>query len=135
MAGQLTIDTLRASSGVLATQNGMTGIAKAWVNFNGGDGNTAGVINGSFNVSSITVNGTGQFTVNYTTALPNANYVISGSAARNDGTTNGPFSMGVNGASLPTTTTAYIVVGYGGSRASAGSCNLSIQVNFLATST
>mgnify|MGYP000388481891 CR=1 FL=1 len=49
MAGQLTIDTLKASSGVLATQNGMTGIAKAWVTFQGGNGNTAGVINNSFN--------------------------------------------------------------------------------------
>ena len=108
--------------------------AKAWVNFLGGDGNTAGTINGSYNVSSITVNGTGQFTVNYTSALPNANYVVAGSAARNDGTTNGPFSMGVNGASLPTTTTAYIVVGYGGSRASAGSTNSSIAVYFVAFS-
>jgi hypothetical protein len=74
MAGQLTLDTLKASSGVLATQNGMTGIAKAWVNFQGGNGNTAGTINESFNVSSITVNGTGDYTVNFTTAMANANY-------------------------------------------------------------
>jgi hypothetical protein len=71
MAGQLTIDTLRAGSGVLATQNGMTGIAKAWVNFNG-TGTVA--IRDSFNVSSITDNGTGDYTVNFTTAMPNANY-------------------------------------------------------------
>jgi hypothetical protein len=75
MAGQLTIDTLRAGSGVLATQNGMTGIAKAWVNFDGGNGNTAGTINSSFNVSSITVNSQGNYTVNMTTAMPNTNYV------------------------------------------------------------
>jgi hypothetical protein len=78
MAGQLTLDTLKASSGVLATQNGMTGIAKAWVNFQGGNGNTAGTINASFNVSSITVNGTGDYTVNFTTAMLSANYVTSG---------------------------------------------------------
>jgi hypothetical protein len=72
MAGQLTVDTLRAGSGVLATQNGMTGIAKAWVQFNG-QGTVA--INGSFNVSSITDNGTGDYTVNFTTAMPNINYV------------------------------------------------------------
>jgi hypothetical protein len=65
------ISTLNAPSGVLATQNGMTGIAKAWVNFNG-TGTVA--INGSFNVSSITDNGTGDYTVNFTTAMPNANY-------------------------------------------------------------
>jgi hypothetical protein len=67
MAGQLTIDTLRAGSGVLATQNGMTGIAKAWVNF---DGTTSpGTIRGSFNVSSVTRNSTGNYTVNFTTAM------------------------------------------------------------------
>jgi hypothetical protein len=74
MAGQLTIDTLRAGSGVLATQNGMTGIAKAWVNFNG-TGTPA--IRDSFNVSSITDNGTGAYTINFTTAMPNANFGAS----------------------------------------------------------
>jgi hypothetical protein len=73
MAGQLTIDTLKASSGVLATQNGMTGIAKAWVYF--GYISSAITINGSFNVSSVTRNGTGDYTLNFTTAMPNANYV------------------------------------------------------------
>jgi hypothetical protein len=70
MAGQLTIDTLRAGSGVLATQNGMTGIAKAWLNYNG---NTNTIL-GSFNVSSVTVNGTGDYSANFTTAMPNATY-------------------------------------------------------------
>jgi hypothetical protein len=69
MAGQLTIDTLRASSGVLATQNGMTGICKAWVRFNGSQ-----VIASSFNVSSITNISTGYYQVNFTTTLPDANY-------------------------------------------------------------
>ena len=78
MAGQLTIDTLKASSGVLATQNGMTGICKAWAKFQGGNGNTAGVITASFNVSSITVNGTGDYTANFTTAMPDANYSCVG---------------------------------------------------------
>ena len=74
MAGQLTIDTLKASSGVLATQNGMTGIAKAWVNFAG----ASGTINGSFNVSSVTRYATGDYTITYSTALSNANYAVSG---------------------------------------------------------
>lgn len=81
MAGALTISTLNNDTGVLATQNGMTGIAKAWVNFNG-TGTVA--IRASFNVSSITDNGTGDYTVNFTTAMPNANYAVSG-AARYDG--------------------------------------------------
>jgi hypothetical protein len=71
MAGKVVVSTLNDDTGVLATQNGITGIAKAWVNFNG-TGTVA--IRGSFNVSSITDNGTGNYTVNFTTAMPNANY-------------------------------------------------------------
>jgi hypothetical protein len=75
MAGALTISTLNNDTGVLATQNGMNGIAKAWVNFNG-TGTPA--IRASFNVSSITDNGTGDYTVNFTTAMPDANYSLAG---------------------------------------------------------
>jgi hypothetical protein len=77
MAGALTISTLNNDTGVLATQNGMSGITKAWVNFNG-TGTVA--IRSSFNVSSITDNGTGDYTINFTTAMPNANYSLSGTA-------------------------------------------------------
>jgi hypothetical protein len=77
MAGRVVVSTLNDDTGVLATQNGMTGIAKAWVNFNG-TGTVA--IVGSFNVSSITDNGTGNYTVNFTTAMPNANYSWAGAA-------------------------------------------------------
>jgi hypothetical protein len=87
MAGALTISTLNNDTGVLATQNGMTGIAKAWCQFTAGGGNTAGVINGSFNVSSITVNASGNFTVNLTTALANINYSVVGSASTNTSST------------------------------------------------
>jgi hypothetical protein len=44
---------------------------RAWVNFNG-TGTVA--IRASFNVSSITDGGTGDYTVNFTTAMPDANY-------------------------------------------------------------
>lgn len=47
---------------------------KAWVNFNG-TGTVA--IRAAFNVSSITDNGVGQYTVNFTTAMPDANYAIA----------------------------------------------------------
>jgi len=50
---------------------------RAWVNFNG-TGTVA--IRASGNVSSITDNGTGNYTVNFTTAMPDANYAWSGSA-------------------------------------------------------
>jgi hypothetical protein len=45
---------------------------RAWVNFNG-TGTVA--IVGSGNVSSITDNGTGNYTINFATAMPDANYV------------------------------------------------------------
>jgi hypothetical protein len=75
MAGRITVSTLNDDTGVLATQNGMTGIAKAWVNFNGTSTTT---IRGSFNVGSITKNSTGNYTVNFTTAMPDSNYVVTG---------------------------------------------------------
>ena len=56
---------------------------RAWVNFNG-TGSVA--IRASGNVSSISDNGTGDYTVNLTTAMPDANYAVSGSCV---GTTGG----------------------------------------------
>jgi hypothetical protein len=52
-------------------------VARAWVNFNG-TGTVA--IRASGNVSSITDNGTGDYTLNFTTAMPNANYSVVGNA-------------------------------------------------------
>jgi hypothetical protein len=103
--GTINVDTLTASTGVLATQNGMTGIAKAWVQFLG----ASGTINGSFNISSVTRNSTGQYTVNFTTAMANANYAISVAASPNSaGTVNGGlntiFTSGGAALSTPTTT-------------------------------
>lgn len=77
MAGELRVDSLKASTGVLATQNGMNGIAKAWVMFQGGGDNTAGVVNNSFNVSSVTVTGTGGYLVNFTTPMPAVIYAVT----------------------------------------------------------
>jgi len=54
--------------------------ARAWVNFNG-TGTVA--IRDSGNVSSITDNGTGNYTINFTTAMPNANYSVVGAAGKN----------------------------------------------------
>ena len=56
-------------------------VAKAWVNFNG-TGTVA--IRASYNVSSITDNNTGDYTVNFTTAMVDANYVGVG-ACGDDG--------------------------------------------------
>jgi hypothetical protein len=50
-------------------------MCRAWVNFNG-TGTVA--IRASGNVTSITDNGTGDYTVNFTTAMTDANYSVSG---------------------------------------------------------
>jgi hypothetical protein len=109
MAGALTISTLNNDTGVLATQNGMTGIAKAWVNFNG-TGTVA--IRDSFNVSSITDLGTGSYAINFATAMPNANYgtyVTSGFTAGAGGTVGvANFSRQADATVAPTTSAVTI---------------------------
>lgn len=63
---------LKAGYGSLAKTYG----CRAWVNFNG-TGTVA--IRASGNITSITDNGTGDYTLNFTTAMPDANYEFSGS--------------------------------------------------------
>jgi len=67
-----TVTTLNAPSGVLATQNGMNGVAKAWITFAGG----AGTITQAFNISSMTKVATGRYTFSFTTAMPNTTFAI-----------------------------------------------------------
>jgi hypothetical protein len=71
------------TSGNVLTSNGTTwastngsGLAKAWVSFN-----ASGTILKAYNVSSITVRGTGQWTINFATALADGNYVMAGNCA------------------------------------------------------
>ena len=77
--GKANIDTIQSSTAGTPPQfndgNGtQTGtLCRAWVNFNG-TGTVA--IRASFNVSSITDNGTGDYTVNFTTAMPDTNYAV-----------------------------------------------------------
>lgn len=99
----LRVTTITTPSGGQPT---IDGLARAWVNFNG-TGTVA--IRASLNVSSITDNGTGNYTVNFTTAMPDANYatnvtsaVISG-AARN-------FSAGITETDTYSTTAVKVAV-------------------------
>ena len=83
----LTIDT----SGNLGFNSGYGSVAtaygtRAWVNFNG-TGTVA--IRGSANVSSITDNGVGDYTVNFTNSMPDTNYAFFAGAQAN-GVANGP---------------------------------------------
>lgn len=74
-------------SASVATVSGTAPIymCRAWVNFNG-TGTVA--IRSSGNVSSITDNGTGNYTVNFTTAMSDANYSVTALSSRDASTSN-----------------------------------------------
>jgi hypothetical protein len=77
---------------------------RAWVNFNG-TGTVA--IRASGNVSSITDNGTGDYTVNFTTNMPDANYApVFGVAASGAGEVGGANTT--EAASITTLTTSSV---------------------------
>jgi uncharacterized protein (DUF4415 family) len=80
---------------------------RAWVNFNG-TGTVA--IRESGNVSSLTDNGTGQYTINFTTAMPDANYCVVLGGARTDNNTNST-GMGFSKAHTRTTSSVQFLTG------------------------
>ena len=101
-----TFTTPNIDSAQFATVSGTAPIypCRAWVNFNG-TGTVA--IRASGNVSSITDNGVGDYTVNFTTAMPDANYCIVGSSG--SGNAYGSYAFNNPGA---------------GSRFAVGSCRI-----------
>jgi len=60
------------------TENGT--LCRAWVNF---DGQGTVAIRADFNVSSITDNGTGDYTVNFSNSLPDGNYCLVATQGQN----------------------------------------------------
>jgi hypothetical protein len=101
MAGTVVANVLNTDTGLFQTNNAYNGIAKAWVNFNGLSGSVA--IRASFNVSSITRNGTGDYTISFTTSMPDANYSVSGTCNPNITGSSGRF-ISAPYATAPTTT-------------------------------
>ena len=101
-----TFTTPNIDSAQFATVSGTAPIypCRAWVNFNG-TGTVA--IRASGNVSSITDNGVGDYTVNFTTAMTDANYCIVGSSG--SGNAYGSYAFNNPGA---------------GSRFAVGSCRI-----------
>jgi hypothetical protein len=74
MAGTLTISTLSDGTNSTSATNPIMGSAKAWVQF------TGGTINASYNVSSLTTNGSGDYTVNFTNAFADNKYAFTGAS-------------------------------------------------------
>lgn len=95
---------------------------KAWVNFNG----TSTVsITASYNVSSITDNGTGNYTLNFTTAISDANYSFFGQTRRESS------GFGENGlvpglGDTKTTSALQVRTGFGTTQADYPEINVSI---------
>jgi hypothetical protein len=97
---------------------------RAWVNFNG-TGTVA--IRASGNVSSITDNGTGDYTVNFTTAMPDANYatLVSGDQ-QGSGTINN--AIGTFEASPAGTTSSVRVLSQRSNGAETDLLNISVAI-------
>ena len=76
MASELRVNTLKDAAGnnSIATSVVASGSAKAWVNFNG---TSTVAIRASNNVASITDNGSGDYTANFTSAITDANYAVT----------------------------------------------------------
>jgi hypothetical protein len=104
----LRVDNFGPSAG--GTTYSARGIAKAWVNFNG-TGTIA--VRNSENVTSLTDNGIGEYFVNLTSSMGNADYSISGMAQ--DPSSSGgsrPRTGLTEWSDIPSTTTAIKVVSY-----------------------
>ena len=104
-----TLTTPNINSAQVATVSGTAPLymCRAWVNFNG-TGTVA--ILGSGNVTSITDNGTGDYTLNFTTAMPDVNYVMAGSV---DDTALGGYVV-LGNSNTARTTSAYRFRTWGG---------------------
>jgi hypothetical protein len=124
MAGTIVADNIQAAStSTLVLKNGVANtpptiqdsagtqigtFCRAWVNFNG---TSTVAIRASFNVSSITDNGTGDYTVNLTTAMPDVNFVTN-VTVRREAAFGGPPATAVDqyaATSRPNTTTSTTV--------------------------
>ncbi len=108
------MSTLRITT--LATQDGTYSVpsetlsraaCRAWVNFNG-TGTVA--IRASYNVSSITDNDTGDYTVNFTNALADANYNFVCSGRQALVANNNDYAYGLQESFTPTTTALRVTV-------------------------
>ena len=96
---------MNSGYGSVATAYG----CRAWVNFNG-TGTVA--IRDSGNVSSITDNGVGTYAINFTNAMPDANYAIVGTTNNfgNTAAASGAFVVEQDSTAAPTISDVQIKV-------------------------
>lgn len=130
VAGSTTNITIGSTTGTstttlngTVTATGLTNSVKAWVSFNG-TGTVA--INASYNVTSITDNGVGDYTVNFTTALADANYAVAG-YTRNAGGAGAVTVAAISTSGAQTTTACRFVTSY----AAAGVDCIQVNATFI----
>ena len=96
-----TVSSTQIAAALNASGSAPIYAARAWVNFNGA-GTVA--INSSGNVTSVTDNGVGLYTVNFTTAMQDALYCVVGSAFGESGVTYSsllaPYALTTSGVSV-----------------------------------
>lgn len=118
-----TFTTPNINSAQFATVSGTAPIypCRAWVNFNG-TGTVA--IRASGNVSSITDNGTGNYTVNFATAMPDANYCFQGTSNKIAGS----FNCQVTVVGTPSVTTCQVLTQNDGNDSQADATIVSVSI-------
>ena len=87
MAGTLTISTLSDGTNSTSSTNCIQGSAKAWIAYKG---TSTQSIYASYNVSSVTVNGSGNYTINFTNAFADTNYSANCSSGVSTGSAGWP---------------------------------------------
>jgi hypothetical protein len=97
-------------------------LARAWINFNG-TGTPASRANN--NVSSITDSGVGRYSINFTSAMPDANYNVVGAASTTDALTTCA-TVSVNETTAPTASAVAIRTNVGTSNIDVVYCNVTI---------
>jgi len=93
--------SVRTSSGTYTDV--ARGVAKAWVNFDG----STGTRRASYNVTSVTRNGTGDYTINFTTAMPDTNFATLITTGTNS---DNPTIMNIQGVTGSSTTSSIRIV-------------------------
>lgn len=98
MAGTLVVDTLKTSTTnppVIQNTSGteVGKFCRAWVDYN----MSTSTLNASFNVSSVTKNTTGVFTINFSTAMPDTSYSVSGMCKDSDSSITSLLWLGLPG--------------------------------------
>ena len=119
MASILRVDTITdaSSNNSVAVSTVFGGSGKAWITFNGGVSTPVAI--DSFGTSTLTDNGTGDYSQTLSSAMVNVSYAHSGSAGVNDGSGNAASQRvyGYNTARTQSTTVYNINTGYDNSNA------------------